>query len=179
MQNVTMLSQYATIVSGVQQPQHLTVTDINNRQRGNQVKSETSLENDVFFQNAPKPGTMQPLIVDETRQYMEGLMDQDDDSDGEKGDKSDGSKRSGNKKTRGRVKIKMEFIQNKLRRYTTFSKRKTGIMKKVKLFLKRLRSWQIVFITKNVMPLQKRWPVFLVFIQTLATEPFRMMICEN
>ncbi|XP_062869264.1 serum response factor-like [Trichomycterus rosablanca] len=34
------------------------------------------------------------------------------------------------KKTRGRVKIKMEFINNKLRRYTTFSKRKTGIMKK-------------------------------------------------
>ncbi|CAF1171323.1 unnamed protein product [Didymodactylos carnosus] len=34
------------------------------------------------------------------------------------------------KKTRGRVKIKMEFIENKIRRYTTFSKRKTGIMKK-------------------------------------------------
>ncbi|VDN54487.1 unnamed protein product [Dracunculus medinensis] len=30
----------------------------------------------------------------------------------------------------GRVKIKMEYIGNKLRRYTTFSKRKTGIMKK-------------------------------------------------
>ena len=36
------------------------------------------------------------------------------------------------KKTKGRVKIKMEFIDNKLRRYTTFSKRKTGIMKKVR-----------------------------------------------
>lgn len=35
------------------------------------------------------------------------------------------------KKTRGRVKVKMQFITNKLRRYTTFSKRKTGIMKKV------------------------------------------------
>merc|ERR1712083_1284510 len=34
------------------------------------------------------------------------------------------------KKTKGRVKIKMEFIDNKLRRYTTFSKRKTGLMKK-------------------------------------------------
>ena len=34
------------------------------------------------------------------------------------------------KKTRGRVKVKMEFIRSKLRRYTTFSKRKTGIMKK-------------------------------------------------
>ena len=39
------------------------------------------------------------------------------------------------KKTKGRVKIKMEFIDNKLRRYTTFSKRKTGIMKKVDIFL--------------------------------------------
>lgn len=36
------------------------------------------------------------------------------------------------KKTKGRVKIKMEYIDNKLRRYTTFSKRKTGIMKKVR-----------------------------------------------
>ena len=42
------------------------------------------------------------------------------------------------KKTKGRVKIKMEFIDNKLRRYTTFSKRKTGIMKKVRSFRKRL-----------------------------------------
>lgn len=36
------------------------------------------------------------------------------------------------KKTRGRVKIQMEYIQNKLRRYTTFSKRKSGMMKKVR-----------------------------------------------
>ncbi|CAD5224152.1 unnamed protein product [Bursaphelenchus okinawaensis] len=34
------------------------------------------------------------------------------------------------KKTKGRVKIEMKYIGNKLRRYTTFSKRKTGIMKK-------------------------------------------------
>lgn len=39
------------------------------------------------------------------------------------------------KKTKGRVKIKMEYIDNKLRRYTTFSKRKTGIMKKVSTVL--------------------------------------------
>ena len=38
------------------------------------------------------------------------------------------------KKTRGRVKIEMKFIDSKLRRYTTFSKRKTGIMKKVGCF---------------------------------------------
>lgn len=41
---------------------------------------------------------------------------------------------SNGKKTKGRVKIKMEYIDNKLRRYTTFSKRKTGIMKKVSIF---------------------------------------------
>jgi len=40
---------------------------------------------------------------------------------------------SNGKKTKGRVKIKMEYIDNKLRRYTTFSKRKTGIMKKVSI----------------------------------------------
>ncbi len=43
------------------------------------------------------------------------------------------------KKTKGRVKIKMEFIDNKLRRYTTFSKRKTGIMKKVSEFYNQLQ----------------------------------------
>ena len=47
-----------------------------------------------------------------------------------KGDKL-GVKPAPGKKTRGRVKIQMEYIQNKLRRYTTFSKRKSGIMKKV------------------------------------------------
>ncbi|XP_071835008.1 serum response factor-like isoform X2 [Apostichopus japonicus] len=43
---------------------------------------------------------------------------------------NDGPPAKKQKKTKGRVKIKMEFIDNKLRRYTTFSKRKTGIMKK-------------------------------------------------
>ena len=33
------------------------------------------------------------------------------------------------KKTKGRVKIKMEYIDDKLRRYTTFSKRKTETQK--------------------------------------------------
>ena len=45
---------------------------------------------------------------------------------------SGGSEAATDKKTRGRVRIRMEFISNKLRRYTTFSKRKTGIMKKVR-----------------------------------------------
>ncbi|XP_057315343.1 serum response factor-like [Hydractinia symbiolongicarpus] len=76
----------------------------------------------------------QPLIVDETKQYMDGLVPEDEnDTDEEmkvsKLSELEEAKKRG-KKTRGRVKIKMEFIQNKLRRYTTFSKRKTGIMKK-------------------------------------------------
>lgn len=48
------------------------------------------------------------------------------------------------KKTKGRVKIKMEYIDNKLRRYTTFSKRKTGIMKKVSSIC-----WDILVIRVN------------------------------
>lgn len=48
---------------------------------------------------------------------------------------SGGSEVTTDKKTRGRVRIRMEFISNKLRRYTTFSKRKTGIMKKVRNFI--------------------------------------------
>ncbi len=34
------------------------------------------------------------------------------------------------KKTRGRVKIKIELIQDRQKRCTTFSKRKAGLMKK-------------------------------------------------
>ena len=55
--------------------------------------------------------------------------DQEELSDDDSEALSPNAKKS--KKTKGRVKIKMEFIENKLRRYTTFSKRKTGIMKKV------------------------------------------------
>lgn len=64
----------------------------------------------------------QHLEIDEEH----GDLSDDDDDDPHGGP---GAKKS--KKTKGRVKIKMEFIENKLRRYTTFSKRKTGIMKKV------------------------------------------------
>lgn len=55
---------------------------------------------------------------------------------------------SNGKKTKGRVKIKMEYIDNKLRRYTTFSKRKTGIMKKVSFVsrLPRLKCCAILFV---------------------------------
>ncbi|KAI6657387.1 hypothetical protein LOD99_135 [Oopsacas minuta] len=46
------------------------------------------------------------------------------------GANGDGNNTIKTKKTKGRVKISMEYIPNKLRRYTTFSKRKSGIMKK-------------------------------------------------
>ena len=65
----------------------------------------------------------------------EEFIDDDDDDDDDSNDRSNEStnnstKRKRNKKTLGRVKIKMAYIDNKIRRYTTFSKRKTGIMKK-------------------------------------------------
>ena len=38
--------------------------------------------------------------------------------------------KTADKKTRGRVKIKIELIQDRQKRCTTFSKRKAGLMKK-------------------------------------------------
>ena len=58
------------------------------------------------------------------------------------------------KKTKGRVKIKMEFIDNKLRRYTTFSKRKTGIMKKVKVCL--LYVWLLKYIPIRIIKMARK-----------------------
>lgn len=98
--------------------------------------STDSLEN---FQYSGQP----PVVLDAsslsenqnfTQQGMGELKrplenDDDDDDDDSTGQGPTDSKP--NKKTRGRVKIDMKFISNKLRRYTTFSKRKTGIMKKV------------------------------------------------
>jgi MADS-box transcription factor len=57
-------------------------------------------------------------------QDQEANDDPDDDDEEEDGKKSD--------KKAGRRKIKIEFIQDKSRRHITFSKRKAGIMKKVR-----------------------------------------------
>jgi hypothetical protein len=54
----------------------------------------------------------------------------DDDDSNDRSIEKPSINRNKNKKTLGRVKIKMAYIDNKIRRYTTFSKRKTGIMKK-------------------------------------------------
>jgi MADS-box transcription factor len=57
------------------------------------------------------------------------------DEDGDDYDDDDGlggASKKGDKKA-GRRKIKIEFIQDKSRRHITFSKRKAGIMKKVRL----------------------------------------------
>lgn len=54
----------------------------------------------------------------------------DDDDSNDRSIEKNSNQQNKNKKTLGRVKIKMAYIDNKIRRYTTFSKRKTGIMKK-------------------------------------------------
>ena len=51
------------------------------------------------------------------------------DSAGDDEDEEDGRQKD---KKAGRRKIKIEFIQDKSRRHITFSKRKAGIMKKVR-----------------------------------------------
>lgn len=80
------------------------------------------------------PCELEPMVLGEMNSdnYSNGHHDNYGSRDGSS--TSGTSKKSlpaNGKKTKGRVKIKMEFIDNKLRRYTTFSKRKTGIMKKV------------------------------------------------
>ena len=56
-----------------------------------------------------------------------GLLDELEDSD-------DDAPRSGEKRS-GRRKIKIEYIEDKSRRHITFSKRKAGIMKKVRALI--------------------------------------------
>ncbi|KAF9092383.1 transcription factor of the MADS box [Mortierella sp. GBA35] len=58
------------------------------------------------------------------------LEDGDDDDEDEDEQGRGGSKRPANAKRAGRRKIKIEYIQEKSRRHITFSKRKSGIMKK-------------------------------------------------
>uniref|UniRef100_A0A2K6WAG3 Serum response factor homolog n=1 Tax=Onchocerca volvulus TaxID=6282 RepID=A0A2K6WAG3_ONCVO len=72
------------------------------------------------------------------------------------------------KKTKGRVKIKMEYIGNKLRRYTTFSKRKTGIMKKA-YELSTLTGTQVMLLVASETG----------HVYTFATKKLRPMICSE
>lgn len=77
-------------------------------------------------------GTMHGITMEQVD--PSSLVEDDSDSEGDGLGSASPNPITGlkpGKKTKGRVKIKMEFIENKLRRYTTFSKRKTGIMKKV------------------------------------------------
>ena len=97
------------------------------------------LENMHYGAQAQGSGVLDPTTIEEGEfeaamagehhdgHGMKRQADSDDDGDAESMLVEERPK----KKTRGRVKIEMKFISNKLRRYTTFSKRKTGIMKKV------------------------------------------------
>lgn len=86
-----------------------------------QFSSINSLVDQLNPPNAKQPRVEAP----EQPEPYDASADVDDDDD----------EKPTPKKTRGRVRIKMEYIQNKLRRYTTFSKRKSGLMKKVRLFV--------------------------------------------
>lgn len=101
------------------------------------------LENMHYGAQAQGSGVLDPTTIEEGAfeaamagehdgHGLKRQADSDDDGDAEN---SMLVEERPKKKTRGRVKIEMKFISNKLRRYTTFSKRKTGIMKKVGLQL--------------------------------------------
>jgi len=107
------------------------------RAHPHQRGTPSTLQEPVPLVNQP-PHRTNPLSLPESQSA--GVSDSDDDSlHGGQPEMSEGGAgarnarkkaKAASKKTRGRVKIKVEFIDNKLRRYTTFSKRKTGIMKK-------------------------------------------------
>lgn len=102
------------------------------------MEKEVANSENISFTNKLKrsraeAGLESPDLITLQNHHHTDLIDTDDDidsCDGSSGRPGTPGPKPG-KKTRGRVKINMEFIENKLRRYTTFSKRKSGIMKKV------------------------------------------------
>ncbi|KAK3713714.1 hypothetical protein QZH41_020705, partial [Actinostola sp. cb2023] len=112
---------------------YYTIYSTSNMQTEETNNSTDSLEN-LQYAN-PSQVVLDGPLSEQNRVFAQAAMgelkrpldqdeDDDDDSTGHPADIKPA------KKTRGRVKIDMKFISNKLRRYTTFSKRKTGIMKK-------------------------------------------------
>ena len=98
---------------------------LENLQYANQHQSNSVLDPSVIAdQSEAFDSTAMGGHGQEIKRTADVLSDDSDDS-------SPGLDLPKKKKTKGRVKIEMKFINNKLRRYTTFSKRKTGIMKKV------------------------------------------------
>lgn len=85
------------------------------------------MQSSNYYQPNPQQYMMQPPIVDDS--IAVGGGGEEDDSDGS----GIPDKRS------GRRKIKIEYINDKSRRHITFSKRKAGIMKKVKITYKTLK----------------------------------------
>lgn len=77
----------------------------------------------VPIQPAPH---MHPVTNQTTTQAPPMLLEMEDPEDSD----DDGNGRS--EKRAGRRKIRIEYIEDKSRRHITFSKRKAGIMKKVK-----------------------------------------------
>lgn len=113
---------------------HLTTAIMQNEES---TTTSDALESMHYAAQAQGSGVLDPTTIEQGA--FEAAMDPDGhglkrqaDSDDEgDGDSSMLADERPKKKTRGRVKIAIKFIENKLRRYTTFSKRKTGIMKKV------------------------------------------------
>lgn len=91
--------------------------------------SSSTMSNDMS-QNRVHRQSTSSVTSDEEEEFLDDDEEQSTNKNrSTKGQEKDKSQ-SKNKKTLGRVKIEMAYITNKIRRYTTFSKRKTGIMKK-------------------------------------------------
>lgn len=111
------------ITTGIMQSEESTTTasvNLDNMQYASQAQGSGVLDPSTIEQ-----GTFEAAMGQQDEHGLKRQADSDDDADAEVVEERP------KKKTRGRVKIEMKFIESKLRRYTTFSKRKTGIMKKV------------------------------------------------
>lgn len=110
--------------TGIMQSEESTTTtdELDNMHYGAQAQGSGVLDPTTI-----EEGEFEAMAGDHDAHGLKRQADSDDD-----GDNSMLVEERPKKKTRGRVKIEMKFISNKLRRYTTFSKRKTGIMKKVR-----------------------------------------------
>ncbi|KAF9900327.1 transcription factor of the MADS box [Linnemannia zychae] len=93
------------------------------------VSASMSKPNATSPHNSSQTTENQNTKADPFKQVQgDELEDGEDDDDDEDGGAT--AKRPANAKRAGRRKIKIEYIQEKSRRHITFSKRKSGIMKK-------------------------------------------------
>ena len=124
------------------------------RVAGSSPQSETQFNLATNFQDEFSRKRKMNIIEEKPQEALSRDYDSDDD------DKQEELKPKPGKKTRGRVRIHMEYIPNKLRRYTTFSKRKSGMMKKVSFVFNFYSAFNVVALMRSCCTGMKNYQLF-------------------